>query len=72
MAKHRVLSIATSEAAIKSAQACRCAAVQVLTEAPIDSPAYRRASELLGAIDALAEALTGQERLFHTKPHSAG
>jgi hypothetical protein len=72
MARKRVLSIATSEAALSAAKACRAAAIQVLTEAPISSPAYHRASELLGAIDALAEALTGDQRLFHTKPHPAG
>lgn len=72
MAEKRVLSIATSEAAIAAAQACRATAVQVLTEAPIDSTAYRRAAELVGAIDALAGSLTGQAGFFHTKPHSVG
>jgi hypothetical protein len=72
MTRNRVLSNATSQAALSAAQACRASAVQVLTEAPIDSPAYRRAAELLGAIDALAEALTGRADAFHTKPHSVG
>lgn len=72
MARRRILSPATSDAALASAGACRSAAVKLITEAPIGSPAYQRAEELLRAIDALAEVLTGRGDHFHTKPHTAG
>lgn len=72
MAKKRLLSAATRGATLAAAKACRTAAVQLLTEAPIHSAEYQRAAELLDAIDALAEALTGKAELFHTKPHTAG
>ena len=72
MARRRILSPATSDAALASAGACRSAAVKLMTEAPIGGPAYRAAEELLRAIDGLAEALTGEADHFHTRPHTAG
>ena len=72
MAKKRILSAGTSTIALQAAEPCRAAAVQVLREAPISSDAYRRASELIDAIDALAAALTGHADHFHRKPHSVG
>jgi hypothetical protein len=67
-----MLKAVTSNAALSAAETCRKAAIQVLTEAPIDSDPYRRAAELIGAIDALAAALTGREDIFHSRPHSVG
>lgn len=35
------------------------------------SPHYGDLGQLLGAIDALAEAWTGDHAFFHTRPHSS-
>lgn len=72
MSRKRLLSAPTSDAALHAAEACRKAAIQVLTEAPINGDAYRRAAELIGAIDALATALTGRAEVFQSKSHSVG
>jgi hypothetical protein len=50
----------------------RQAAVKVCTEAPIASPAYRTASDVLTALDNLSEALTGKPDYFHPAHRPAG
>ncbi|CTQ45697.1 hypothetical protein LAL4801_04152 [Roseibium aggregatum] len=42
----------------------RAGAIQVSTEAKIGSPEYRAAQDVLDAIDALAEKLTGNREHF--------
>lgn len=45
----------------------RRGAVQVRTEAKINSPAYQSAGAVIEAIDQLAEQLTGDPTYFHLK-----
>lgn len=45
----------------------RQGAIQVCTEAKINSPEYRAATDVTAAIDRLAGALTGDEGHFHIK-----
>ena len=45
----------------------RRGAIQVRTEAKINSPAYIAAGTVLDAIDQLASELTGNPRYFHLK-----
>lgn len=68
--RRRVPSYGAQERALEACQSCRAACVAVLTEAPIGSPPYIAAQAVVEAIDGLAEALTGDRRLFPTKPHS--
>lgn len=60
------------EQVLKKLQAGRQGAIQVHTEANINSDAYRAATAVTGAIDDLAEQLTGDVTFFHLKPHSSG
>jgi len=57
---------------LKKLRAGRLGAIQVHAEAKIDSDEYRAASAVTGAIDDLAERLTGDQTFFHLKPHSSG
>ena len=60
------------EQVLKKLQAGRQGAIQVHAEAKINSDEYRAATAVTGAIDELAEQLTGDETFFHLKPHSSG
>lgn len=60
------------EQVLKKLQAGRQGAIQVHAEAKINSDEYRAATAVTGAIDDLAEQLTGDETFFHLKPHSSG
>ncbi len=57
---------------LKKLYAGRQGAIQVHAEAKINSDEYRAASAVTGAIDNLAERLTGDDTFFHLKPHSSG
>jgi hypothetical protein len=60
------------EQVLKKLQAGRHGAIQVRAEAKINSEEYRAATAVTGAIDELAEQLTGEKTFFHHKPHSSG
>ncbi|MEM9573857.1 MAG: hypothetical protein AAF870_01365 [Pseudomonadota bacterium] len=60
------------EQVLKKLQTGRQGAIQVHAEAKINSDEYRAATVVAGAIDDLAEQLTGDETFFHLKPHSSG
>lgn len=47
----------------------RKGAIQVCTEAKVDSEEYRAAGEVTQSIDKLAEKLTGNVEYFWGKPH---
>jgi len=49
---------------------CRAAILKHHVALQYDSPAYVLGSAIIDAIDALAGLLTGDERYFHTRPHS--
>jgi hypothetical protein len=68
----RVLSSRTVEEVLMDGCTCRRAMVRLSTEAPIGSPPYRAAVEVLDALDKLAEALTGDRTLWHLKPRGMG
>ncbi len=57
---------------LKKLQAGRQGAIQVHTEAKINSDEYRAATTVTIAIDDLAERLTGDVAFFHLKSHSSG
>lgn len=57
-----------TEAVLEKLGQGRAGAVQVLREAKIGSKPYREAGNVCEAIDDLAEVLTGDKALFHTKP----
>jgi hypothetical protein len=72
MPQRRILSHTAKEVALAAAHDMRRVAVLVCTEAPIASPAYQAASDVLTALDKLAEALTGKPDFLHTPHHTAG
>lgn len=49
------------------AEGWRKECVRVLSRAPINHPYYRSISEIMDAIDGLAEAVTGDRARFHAK-----
>lgn len=55
---------------LAEARAWRLALVRMLARAPIGSPFYRALNGVNDAIDDLAEAVTGDRRALHDKPHS--
>jgi hypothetical protein len=68
----RVSGITQQNTLLHAMEACRQACVQAVTAAPIGGPAYVATGRLMGAIDDMAEVLTGDRRHFHGKPHTAG
>lgn len=69
MAHRRILSAQLAAEALQAAGQCRALCVQVLTEVPINGPAYRAAAEVAAAIDGLAEVLIDDRAHFHLRPH---
>jgi len=49
---------------------CRVAILKHHASLRYGSPTYASGSAIVDAIDALAGLLTGDERYFHTRPHS--
>ncbi len=66
----RIFSDGDREAMLAAVKACRTACVAVCTKAPIYSAEYVAAGKLMGALDDMAETLTGDRTHFHTKSHS--
>jgi hypothetical protein len=69
MPRRRILSAQVSAEAMQVAGECRAACIRILTNAPINGPAYKAAQDVMTAIDGLAEILVGDRRHFHLKPH---
>lgn len=67
--RRRILPKDVADDALKSAGECRKHCIRVLTNAPINEPAYAAAQAVMEAIDGLAEVLTGDRRHFHLKSH---
>jgi hypothetical protein len=72
MPRRRVFGDLARQQLLDAARAFRSACVAALTAAPIGGADYVAANRALEATDDLAEALTGNRRLFHNQPHSAG
>ena len=71
MPRRRILSHQRIADALKAAGECRAACIRILTDAPIDGPAYKATQDVMQAIDGLAEVLVGDRTHFHLKPHGS-
>jgi len=69
MPRRRILVPKVIDDAMQAAGECRSACIHVLTNAPINGPAYVAAQDVMKAIDGLAEVLVGDRTHFHLKGH---
>lgn len=67
----RYLSDADKLAFLAKAGDWRDACIAMQARAPINDPFYKSVDEVMIAIDAVAEAVTGCRDHFHTRKHSA-
>jgi hypothetical protein len=64
----RRLSSLDADAALVAAQTCRRAMQDLHRAVPVPGPEYEAASAVVEALDGLAEALTGDRRLWRPSP----
>ena len=65
-------AIVRPEVFLEDLRTGRKACIKIRDETKINSPEFIAAGEVMGAIDRLAEVLTGDSRVFHVKPHGGG
>lgn len=67
----RYVSDADKQSFLAKAGELRDACVGMQTRGPINDPLYRSIAEVMSAIDAVAEVMTGRRDHFHTRMFSA-
>jgi hypothetical protein len=72
--RHRRLPLSElyKDDALIAARQCRDEMLRIHRSVPIAGSEYQAASAVMDALDGLAEALTGQRRLWHTPEHGGG
>jgi hypothetical protein len=66
----RNFSVQNKTEFLKDLKICRDACIRACTTAPINGTEYKAADRLIGEIDNVAEALTGNRKYFFCDPHS--
>jgi hypothetical protein len=69
VSRRRVLAESDRAALLEALRRCRDACVETHRRAGFDTDIYRRVTALQGAIDDVAEVLTGDRKHFWLKPY---